>query len=136
MTAQDLNEAPASVTYSVITPKGFPALFTLRETTGTALMAKMVMVEQNFEKDGFKPQQRGFGGAPKPVEYVEGVKCPKDGGRIVIKTKKDGGKFWQCENRKWNNATNSAYGCEYIDWDAGKKAFVNPNEDSPMPDNY
>ncbi len=122
MSTNDLPEAPASITLSVTTTKGYPALLTLRETTGTVLLEKVTLLEAKLEALGYKPQERGFkgGGMGIPKTYVEGVICPKDGARLVEKTKKDGQKFHQCENRKWNPLTNTNSGCDYVDWDAGK----------------
>lgn len=115
MTSQELNEAPTSITYSVITPKGFPALLTIRDTELSELTLKMEFMEDMFEKNGYKPQVRGF--AKKEVEYVEGRVCPKCNGRLVKKTKKNGGMFYQCENKKWDAIQNKNVGsCDFTDW--------------------
>ena len=137
MSENILNEAPASVTYSIISPNGYSALFTVRETTGAALMDKMVAIEARFERVGYKPQMSGSKFS-KPVVYVEGKMCPKCGGRLVEKQKKDGTPFWKCENQKYNPVTRENFGCDYIDWNAGKNpAPVSTAEDEPpMPDAF
>lgn len=135
----ELPEAPASVTYSIITPNGFPALFTLRETTGLSLLTKMETLEKKFIESQYKPQERGFRRDQKPLEYVENVTCPKCNGRLLKKNKKDGGLFYQCENRKWNPTTKQAFGCDFIDWNAGKpvQPIQQTNEEQiPTPDEF
>jgi hypothetical protein len=122
---ENIPEAPASVTYSITTAKGYSALFTLRDMTGTGLLEKMDQVEEVFEKKGYKPQVRGF--AKKEVTFVEGKKCPKDGGRLIEKiSTKTGKKFLKCENGRWNPQTGPS-GCDYIDWLEPKIEF-NHNE--------
>ena len=108
-----LPEAPASVTLSVVTPKGYNALFTLRENTGKSLLIKITGLEFDLEKLGYKPQVKGF--PKKEIEYVEGKFCPKCKGRMVKKTKRDGSIFHQCENKKWENGKNVG-SCDYTDW--------------------
>lgn len=136
MSTQELPEAPASITLSVVTTDGFPALLTLRETNGTALLKKVTLLEADLKQRGYKPQEKGANSFRKPVEYVEGVRCPQDGARLVIKKKQDGSPFWQCENKKWDSFKKMNTGtCNYTDWDAGQKSFVNADE-PPMPENY
>ena len=126
-----LTEAPASVTYSIVTPNGYPALFTLREFTGKTLMQKMKAVEAQFAKEGFKPQERGYrGGVRTPIEYVEGKVCPICKGRVVKKHRRDtNAEFWQCENKKYDFQTKQSSGCSYVDWKAGKGSEEKPPED-------
>lgn len=110
-----LPEAPASVTYSVTSPNGHGALVTVRDEKMSDLMIKMERMEKWFGDKGYTPQKKG-GSYQKPVDYVEGKSCPKCGGRLIKKTKKDGSPFHQCENRKWNATTKEATGCSFIDW--------------------
>lgn len=112
----DLPEAPSSVTLSLITPKGFPALFTLRETTGTALINKIALLEKELEEKGYKPQSVRGSYQKKELEYVQGRTCPKCGSRLVVAFKKDGSKFFKCETNKYNKFTGQAEGCNYVDW--------------------
>lgn len=126
----ELPEAPASVTLSVVTPKGYPALFTLRESTGLELLTKIEGLEKKLEEIGYKPQAlRTF--PKKEVEYVEGVKCPKCGGRLVKKFG-NGKTFWKCENGKWDFTNKVNTGCPYVDFNMGQK----PIEEIEIPENF
>lgn len=110
-----IGEAPASATLSVVTPKGYNTLFTLREMSGTALLEKIAKLEETLDKLGYKPQvKQSFGGAKKEVEYVEGKKCPVCNGRLVKKTKKDGAPYHKCEFGKYIDGV--ASGCPFVDW--------------------
>lgn len=112
----NLNEAPASATLSVVTPKGFNTLFTIRDMSVNELIKKIGIVEEKLDELGYKPQVRQTFGAKKEVEYVEGKICPLDGGRLVKKVTKAGKPFHKCENNKWNPMTNKAEGCQFVDW--------------------
>jgi hypothetical protein len=113
-----LNEAPASVTLSVVTPKGFPALFTVRDTSGLDLLAKLDTIEKKLEEKGFKPQVKTFGGGfpKKEVEYVEGEVCPKDKGRLIKKLTKAGKPYYACENGHYDFKTGVKSGCDFVNW--------------------
>lgn len=109
----ELPEAPASATLSVVTPKGYNTLFTLREMTGIALLDKITAVEKQLEERGYKPQVRGF--AKKEIKYIEGKMCPKDGGRLKeIVSRKDGKTYWTCENGHYDYNTKTTSGCNFI----------------------
>ena len=71
-----IGEAPASATLSVVTPKGYNTLFTLREMSGEVLLAKITALENKLETLGYKPQLRAVFGAKKEIEYVTGKLCP------------------------------------------------------------
>jgi hypothetical protein len=58
MSDNNLQEAPASVTFSITSPGGFNALFTVREMSGMALLTKMVSIEAKLTEMGYKPQER------------------------------------------------------------------------------
>ena len=111
-----IGEAPASATLSVVTPKGYNTLFTLREMSGEVLLTKITALENKLETLGYKPQVKQVFGAKKEVEYVEGKKCPKCGGRLVKKVSSVGKPFHKCENGKWDFATKQATGCDFVDW--------------------
>lgn len=115
---KDLQEAPASVTYSIQSAGGFNALFTVREMSGTALIDKMTVIEKSLVEKGYKPQPLKSYGASKTVEYVEGRVCPKDGGKLIKKVSKEGKPFAVCENGKFINGVKS--GCDHFEW------LVNP----------
>ena len=112
----ELQEAPASVTFSITSPNGFPALFTVREMSGSTLIDKMKLIEERFIKEGFKPQIKQAFGQKKEVKYVEGKLCPKCGGKIIEKTKQDGSIYFKCEKGGWDRIANKPTGCEYVDW--------------------
>lgn len=54
-----LPEAPASVTYSLITPNGFDVLFTLRAHSDVELVELMGSIEGHFLDQGYSSQGRG-----------------------------------------------------------------------------
>ena len=108
-------DAPASVTYSITSKDGFNALFSLREETGEALLSKMAVVESKLLALQYKPQIKTFG-AKKELDFVEGKKCPKCGGRLVKKISSVGKPFHKCENGKWDFTTKQATGCDFVDW--------------------
>jgi hypothetical protein len=112
----NLNEAPASVTYSITSKGGFNALFTIRSTSGKDLLETMDSIEKVLVTKEYKPQLKQTFGAKKEVEYVEGKKCPKCGGRLVKKISSANKPFHKCENGKWDFATKQATGCDFVDW--------------------
>lgn len=112
---QSLNEAPASVTYSIISKDGFNALFTIREHTGLALIEKMGAIEKKLLELEYKPQVRQTFGQKKEVQYVEGKVCPKDNGKLkIIVSKKDGKTYWACDNGHYDYTTKTTTGCNFI----------------------
>jgi len=117
------NEAPASTTYSLISPNGFPMLFTLRGNSEAELLEIMTNAEGYLKDNGFTPNfKRSSYPAKKPVEKkYRAAPCPKCGGRVLIKevTLKDGTKktLEECENRKWDWQTKKNIGtCDYQLW--------------------
>jgi hypothetical protein len=124
----EIGEAPASATLSVVTPKGYNTLFTLREMTGHALLEKITALEAKLETLGYKPQVKAVFGAKKEVEYVEGKKCPKCGGRLIKKVSSVGKPFHKCENGKWDFTTKQTTGCDYVDW---LNPTINYNKQEP-----
>jgi hypothetical protein len=115
MATNELPEAPASVTYSIISKDGFNALFTIREMTGLALIEKMSAIEKKLLELEYKPQVKQVFGQKKEVEYVEGKVCPKDGGKLkIIISKKDGKTYWACVNGHYDYMTKMTTGCNFI----------------------
>lgn len=112
----ELPEAPASVTYSIVSPTGYNALFTIREMTGLDLLTKMTALEKKLDEMGYKPQIKTSFGQKKEVVYVPNAECPKCKGRLIDKTSKNGKRFHECENRKYDFKTGVTSGCEYINW--------------------
>jgi|SaaInlLV_10m_DNA_2_1039722.scaffolds.fasta_scaffold00542_27 hypothetical protein len=118
-------EAPASVTYSLTSPKGLGVLFTVRNEDSKELLQEMITIEESLMDLGYTKQVRSYGGgkAKAPVKYVEGKMCPKDGGKLLDKTTKMGKSFHECENRKYDFTTKQTSGCDFIDWlDSGTAA--------------
>jgi hypothetical protein len=112
----EIGEAPASATLSVVTPKGYNTLFTVRDMSGLELLKKMTAIEAELEKRGYKPQVKLAFGQKKEVEYVQGKVCPKCGGRLIAKISSIGKPFHKCENGKWDFQTKQATGCDFVDW--------------------
>lgn len=111
-----MEEAPASVTYSVTSKSGFNALVTSRANTFQDLFKQMQTIEALLSQEGYIPQVKQVFGAKKPVTYIEGRVCPEDGGRLIDKTTNSGKKCEECENRKYDFKTKQTSGCSYIKW--------------------
>lgn len=112
----DLPEAPASVTYSITTAGGYPALFTIREMSGLVLIEKMGAIEKKFVELGYKPQvKQSFGKEPKHVEYAT-YQCPQCGSKVVKETTKSGKLVEKCETNKYDYLTKQSTGCSYTKW--------------------
>lgn len=109
----DLQEAPASVTYSITSQGGFNALFTIREMTGLGLLEKMTVIEKKLTDMGYKPQIKPAFGQKKELEYAD-YPCPKCGSKVVKSTTATGKKLEKCETQKFIN--NQKSGCEYTLW--------------------
>ena len=107
-------EAPASVTYSLMSPNGFPILYTVRGESGTELLTKMIAIEAKLKTDGYTPQIKTFGGKPQaPKDYADHP-CPSCGAKVVIATTRNGKKLEKCETQKFINGQTS--GCSYTKW--------------------
>lgn len=114
----ELPESPTSVTYSVISAKGYPALVTIRDAEFSKLTVKMEFAEGWFERQGYKPQVKQSFGQKKEVEYVkvngENMVCPtcKVGHVKIIRSAK--GTFYGCDQSKFNPATKTYDGCKFF----------------------
>ena len=111
-----LPEAPASVTYSVMSPQGFPVLFTVRDVTGLELIKKMDGIEKTLLEKGYKPQEKKSYGGSKPaipVEYAD-YSCPVCGKRVVKAKTKIGREMEKCETQKYDFNTKAITGCAYV----------------------
>lgn len=109
----NMPEAVASVTYSLVTPRKFNVLFTVRGTSGSELLETMRTIELALLEKGYEAQpQKNYGGfVKKEIKYVEGRTCPQCNGRLI-----DTDKSIKCENNKWNPVTKQAEGCKFIEW--------------------
>ena len=116
-TPEELNEAPASVTFSVITPKGYNALFTVRDTEVSSLVKKIETLEEKFETLGYKPQPAKTFGAKesKLVEYTD-YACPVCGSKVIKTLTKTGKIKESCEKQVYDFQTKVTSGCTYIKW--------------------
>ena len=126
-------EAGAVAYFKYKRSDGFEVCLTLRDTTGKTVLERIDGAIKRLSELGATPLplQNGFTKKePKPIVYIEGVKCPVDGARVVEKTKKDGERFAQCENRKFDFKTNTNSGCTFISWD-----FFKPKQEQE-PDSY
>ena len=114
---EELYEAAASATLSVITPKGYNTLFTVRDTEVSELVKKIAFLEVKFEELGYKPQPAKTFGAKeqKPVEYTDYL-CPVCGSKVIKGVTKNGKLKEECSMRKFDYATQTASGCTYIKW--------------------
>jgi rRNA maturation protein Nop10 len=57
-------------------------------------------------------------------------KCPKCGAPLVLATTKFGKKMKRCSTNKWDPATKSATGCDYVEWMKGTTEEL--DEDCPQ----
>lgn len=112
------NEAPASVSYSLVSPMGYPLTFTVRDAKEEDLLAKMSQLEVEFSSQGFTAATKGsqMKFPTKEKEYVEGEKCPKCGAGVVLGTTKDGKAFKKCEKAKWDFNAKKNVGCSYFEF--------------------
>ena len=71
-------------------------------------------------------------------EYVEWItpepkvldeKCPKCGSPLVLQITRFGKKMKKCSTSKWDSATKTASGCDFIEWINGTTEAL--NEDCP-----
>lgn len=118
-----LPEARASATFNVTSPSGFGVLITIRSMNEAEMFELLEETEAYLVKGGFTPEvKRSYGGGssrPAPV-VVEGELCPKCGNALVQFDTKTGKSGIKCSTSKWDNATKSASGCDYIKWNDDK----------------
>jgi len=109
------NEAPASVSYSLLSPAGFPLIFTVRGENHGDLLQEMEGIEVALGDMGYTPDSKK--GYPKKEKILTGETCPKCSGNLVEATKKDGSKFEKCENNVWDfNLKKNVGTCDYVNW--------------------
>ena len=112
-------EAVASVFYSLISPKGYPIILTMRDKKESALFDRMEGMEVYLEDAGYQPdiksRSSGRTGAPKAIETVEGKTCPKCGSPLIYFEAK-GKKNIKCSTSKWDYITKTSSGCDYVEW--------------------
>lgn len=112
---EKMPEAVASVSYSLITPLGYPIIFTMRGLSETELLQRMSKTENYLKVQEFLPDiKRPI--QPKLPLPVTGEKCPLCGSPVVEVTyKKDGEtkKLQKCSTQKFDFATKKQTGCSY-----------------------
>jgi len=112
----DMPEAKSSVSYSLTSKDGFGLIFTIRSSDEQELLKNMVAIEAKLIKMGYKPEvKRSYGGS-KPKEIVQGIKCPTCGADLVKFETKTGKSGIQCSTRRYDGATKTTSGCNYIKW--------------------
>jgi hypothetical protein len=112
----ELPEAPVSVNTRVKSTKGFEYQVTIRGDNFEDLMNKIVSIEDKFLLKQWTPltQNPYQKKESKPIEYVDGRVCPKDGAKIIIGSGKIKEK---CVNYKFDMATKKSVGsCDYLVW--------------------
>jgi hypothetical protein len=115
-----IGEAPASATLSVVTPKGYNTLFSLREMDGMTLLSKITSLENKLEELGYKPQIKLAFGQKKEIEYVktpngDDMLCPTcKMGHVKIIHAKDGKTYYGCDQSKYDPITKTSTGCKYF----------------------
>lgn len=106
----DLNEAPASVTYSV-ERNGFNMLFTVRADSGLKLLDQMEAIEKQLKDRGYVPQVK-FSKFPQRPE-VPTKPCPiHPDGKMKERKRQDGSTFWSHPLGTYPNFTGWCQGKE------------------------
>lgn len=119
-----MEEQKNSATFSITTTGGFNVLFTVREDDLKAaknLLALITAIDKHFVEAGIKPQVKSFGGFPKKEKEWTGETCPKDGGRLYHIKTKTGKDMCKCENGKFDVATKTTTGCDFVAWGVNLK---------------
>lgn len=104
---QQFPEAPASVTLTVMTPKGYPALFSVRDMDWKSLVQEIESLEKDLEERGYTPQVKTYGAPVKPASQAptapqntisNGPRCPIHGAPMA---QRQGpyGTFWACPTK-------------------------------------
>lgn len=109
----EFNEAPASVSYSIKTPNGFPCIFTMRAEEEGELINRMNMQEFYFKDNGYEPDIKTYRGK-KEIKYVENRKCPKCGSKLVYFGSKN--QHIKCSTQKYDFTTKTTSGCDFVEW--------------------
>lgn len=111
------NEAPVVAFTNYKRTDNFEISITFRGNDIADVMSKLNQAIEGIKKNGGTPISRNKGGFPAKPEpkYLEGKKCPLDGGRLV--EPQPGSKTpIKCENNRWNFQLKKAEGCPYIEW--------------------
>lgn len=103
----------------------------LAEVTTTASGKKL----QRCSTGGWDPTTKSSTGcdyvkwlAVEPVELDE--KCPKCGSPLIMAVTRFGKKMKRCSTNKWDPATKTSSGCDYVEWISGTTEEL--DEDCPQ----
>jgi len=111
----ELPEAGASITFKVLSPLGYPALLTARDSHIASLFDTIEQVEAHLKEKGWLPDKQIVA---KQMPLPTGEKCPKCGSDLVRFASKDGTKSGvKCSTGKFDWATKKTIGCDYVKWD-------------------
>jgi len=78
-------EAGAIAFTTIRTPENFTWNVTMRDVDGESIAKRMIGFQVYCKKNNWTPVEPKSFGAKKELDYVEGKKCPKCGGRLVKK---------------------------------------------------
>lgn len=107
-------EAGATAFFGYKRTDGFEVSLTLRDETGQNLLEKLEGAIAKVKKEGGIPLPLRSSGFVKPINYIEGRVCPKNGARLVAGQGKIKEK---CENYKWGfNEKKNIGTCDYLVW--------------------
>lgn len=130
-------EAGAVAYFGYKRTDGFEVSFTLRDKTGAELMKRVDGAIAKIKETGGTPLplKGGFGNKEKkPLDFIEGRVCPKDGGRLIKTITKTGKGLVKCENNKYDFATKQAIGCPFTEWEESKPMGNQASGDIPERD--
>ena len=107
-------EAPTSVTYTLTSPSGYSVLYTVRGTSGGALLEEMDAIENSLVDKGYKSKGGGKSlGKTESVATPTNELCPKCNAPLVEKTIKDRPAN-VCSTNVWDPDTRTATVCDYM----------------------
>jgi hypothetical protein len=84
-TTRQLPEAGASATAKVVSRKGFHWLFTIRDTSGSALLPKLAAFEETVQDLGWSPENGFFKEEPKGASKG-GAAARSSGSQVLEET--------------------------------------------------
>lgn len=110
----NLPEAPASVTYSLISPNGYGLLYTIRGEKPGELFEEMDAIEQGLLEKGYKSKEGPVSGGVKPIQTtLDNSNCPKCG-EPLSEFEAKGRPAVRCSTNRWDPETQTATGCDYF----------------------
>src|SRR5690348_5872020 len=85
-TKRDLPEAGASATARVVSRKGFHWLFTIRDTSGTALLPKLSTFEETVLEQGWSPENGFLKEETKATALKGGMASSSTSSQVLAET--------------------------------------------------